>query len=191
MRLLDLNNKYTDKDTTHSYLDLYDILLKPLQHTATHVLEVGIGNFEEKNGGSLLLWTKYFSKATTYGIDILPISRVLDDVINDPTIKLFCEKDAYTQEFITENLGDTKFDLLLDDGPHTLESQLKFIELYTPLLSETGILMVEDVSDIKHLELLKNKTPEHLKKYIKTFDLRHIKGRGDDIVFAIDRVVRK
>lgn len=48
MRLLDLNNKYTDKDTTHSYLDLYDILLKPLQHTATHVLEVGIGNFEEK-----------------------------------------------------------------------------------------------------------------------------------------------
>ena len=86
MRLLELNNKYTDKDTTHSYLDLYDILLKPLQDTATHVLEVGIGNFEEKNGGSLLLWTKYFSKATTYGIDILPISRVLDDVINDPIL---------------------------------------------------------------------------------------------------------
>ncbi len=58
MRLLDLNNRHTDKDTTHSYLDLYDILLKPLQHTATNILEVGIGNFEEKIGGSLLLLRK-------------------------------------------------------------------------------------------------------------------------------------
>lgn len=40
------------------------------------------------------------------------------------------------------------------------------------------------------VELNNNKTPEHLKQYIKTYDLRKNKGRYDDIVFTIDKVVR-
>ena len=90
MSLVELNNDFTDKNTTHSYLPLYDKLLKTLKNTAKNVLEVGIGDFETKNGGSLLLWSNYFTNATIYGIDILPINRVLDIVINDPTIKLYC-----------------------------------------------------------------------------------------------------
>ena len=83
-----------------------------------------------------------------------------------------------------------KFDFLIDDGPHSLISQEKFVELYSPLLNENGILIIEDVQDISWLENLKNKTPEHLQKYIKTYDLRKNKGRYDDIVFTIDKVVR-
>ena len=185
-----INNIYTDKGTTHSYLDLYDVLLKPIKDTAENVLEVGIGNFRYKNGGSLLLWKDYFTKATIYGIDILPLNRVLDELINDKSIKLYCETNAYNNNFISKNLINTKFDFLLDDGPHTLESQVKFIELYSPLLSENGILIIEDVQDIKWLEKLKNITPTYLKQYIKIYDLRKNKGRYDDIVFTIDKIIR-
>ena len=50
--------------------------------------------------------------------------------------------DAYTETFIQEKFKNKKFDFLLDDGPYTLESQEKFIELYSPLLSENGILII-------------------------------------------------
>jgi len=191
MSLVELNNDFTDKNTTHSYLPLYDKLLKTLKNTAKNVLEVGIGDFETKNGGSLLLWSNYFTNATIYGIDILPINRVLDIVINDPTIKLYCNSDAYNEKIIKKNLSNIKFDFLLDDGPHTLESQEKFIELYSPLISDSGILIIEDVQDIEWLDNLKNKTPEHLKQYIKIYDLRKNKERYDDIVFTIDKVNRE
>jgi len=71
-----------------------------------------------------------------------------------------------------------------------LASQEKFIELYSPLLSDNGILIIEDVQDINWLENLKNKTPQHLKQYIKTYDLRKNKDRYDDIVFTIDKISR-
>ena len=48
-----------------------------------NILEVGIGDFGYKNGGSLLLWKNYFTNATIFGVDILPLDRVLDDLIND------------------------------------------------------------------------------------------------------------
>lgn len=185
-----INNIYTDKGTTHSYLPLYETLLEPIKNNAKNVLEVGIGDFGIKNGGSLLLWRKYFANATIYGIDILPINRVLDELINDKTIKLFCNSNAYDEGFILKHFKDISFDVLLDDGPHTLESQEKFLKLYSPLLSENGILIIEDIQKIEWLEYLKNKTPEHLKQYVRTYDLRKNKGRYDDIVFTIDCIKR-
>jgi len=190
MSLVEFNNNITDKNTLHSYLPLYDNLLKPIKDTADNILEIGIGDFCTKNGGSLLLWRKYFTKATIYGIDVLPLNRVFDELIQDKSIKLYVETNAYDKNFISNKLNNIRFDFILDDGPHTLESQGKFIELYSPLLSENGILIVEDIQDINWLQELKNKTPEHLKQYIKTYDLRKNKGRYDDIVFTIDKVFR-
>jgi hypothetical protein len=187
MSLIEFDNKNTDKNTVHSYLNLYEKLLKPIKK-CKNVLEIGIGDFKLKNGGSLLLWRKYFTEAIIHGVDILPLNRVLDSVINDKKIKLYCSKNAYDKTFIEKYLKNKKFDFLLDDGPHTLSSQEKFIELYSPLMSENGILIIEDVQDIKWLEKLKNKTPKNLKKYIKTYDLRKNKNRYDDIVFTIDKV---
>jgi len=188
--LVELNNKYTDKNTEHSYLPLYDDLLKPIKETALNVLEVGIGDFGEKNGGSLLLWRQYFTNSAVYGLDKLSKNRILDEILNDSTYKLYTEIDAYDSKFVSTELNNIKFDFLIDDGPHTLLSQVLFIELYSPLLSENGILIIEDIQNINHLEILKNKTPEHLKQYIKTYDLRVNKNKYDDILFTIDRVNR-
>ena len=55
-----VDNLRTDKNTTHSYLPLYQTLLKSKKESAKNVLEVGIGDFGEKNGGSIKLWKDYF-----------------------------------------------------------------------------------------------------------------------------------
>ena len=189
MDLVKLNNIHTDKNTTHSYLPLYETLLKPIRYTADNILEVGIGDFKNKNGGSLLLWRKYFTKATIHAVDILSKERVLDELVKDKTVKLYTDTNAYDANFIS-SIKNIKFDFLLDDGPHTLSSQEKFIELYAPLLNVNGILIIEDVPHIDRLEKLKNKTPDYLKKFIKTYDLTKNKGRYDDIVFTIDKIIR-
>jgi len=80
-----------------------------------------------------------------------------------------------------------KFDIMIDDGPHTLESMIFFIENYSKLLEDDGILVVEDVQSIEWIEQLTNVVPENLKKYIFVYDLRENKDRYDDILFVINK----
>lgn len=83
---------------------------------------------------------------------------------------------------------DEYYDFVLDDGPHSLESMVLCIELYHNLLTPNGILIIEDVQSIDWFDCLKKETPDHLQKYIKTYDLRKNKGRWDDLVFTIDKL---
>ncbi len=191
MSLEDLvDNSKTDKNTIHSYLHLYNELLTKKRFTAKNVLEVGIGDFNEKNGGSIKLWRDYFTNATIYGLDILPINRVIDELLNDPRVILYTSTDAYNEDFFNKNFlnKNIKCDFMLDDGPHTLESMVQFIKLYSQIMTDDGILIVEDVKSLDWIEKLKNEVPVHLKQFIKVYDLRSNKNRFDDIVFTIDKL---
>lgn len=190
MSLADLiDNKKTDKNTSHSYLELYQKLLCSKKETAQNVLEVGIGDFTEKNGGSIKLWKDYFTNAVIYGLDILTIDRVMDELIDDDRIILYTSTDAYDEEFFNNNFlnKNIKFDFLLDDGSHTLESMKTFIKLYTQVMTNDGILIIEDVQSWDWIEILISEVPDNLKKYVKVYDLRPIKNRYDDIVFVINK----
>jgi cephalosporin hydroxylase len=178
------DNSRTDKNTVHSYLPLYEKLLNKKRETATNVLEVGI-----YHGGSIKLWHDYFVNATVYGLDIMSIDDVYEGIKNKERITLHTSSDAYNTEFFNTNFlnKNIKFDLLLDDGPHTLQSMIQFIQLYSQLLADDGILIIEDVQSWDWIEILKTVVPEHLKKFIKVYDLRPNKGRYDDIVFSIDK----
>ena len=188
-RLVD--NTLTDKNTTHSYLNLYEQLLSGKKDTAKNVLEIGIGNNEKDNGGSIKLWKKYFTNAVVYALDINPIYKVLDELKNDERIVLYTSTDAYDEEFFNNTFlnKDIKFDFMLDDGPHTLDSMKTFIKLYSKLMANDGILIIEDVQDISWVEILKNEVPDNLKRFVRSYDLRTNKGRYDDIVFTIDKRV--
>ena len=184
-----VDNRYTDKNNTHSYLPLYEKLLKNKKNTAKNILEIGIGDFGEKNGGSIKLWKDYFKNATIYGLDILPINRVMDELLNNDRVFLYTSIDAYNNDFFTKNFLNKKikFDFMLDDGPHTLESMKQFIKLYSQIMTVDGVLIIEDVQSLEWIDLLKNEVPQYLKKYIKIYDLRKNKNRYDDIVFTIDK----
>jgi hypothetical protein len=188
-----VNNKLTDKNTNHSYLDLYEKLLCSKKHTAENILEIGIGDFGQKNGGSIKLWRDYFTNAKIYGLDILPKERVIDELLDDSRVVLYTSINAYDKTFVKSEFIDNniKFDMMLDDGPHSLESMIEFIILYSPLLKEDGILIIEDVQSMDWISNLKNVVPAYLQEYIEVHDLRHIKGRWDDIVFTINMSCRK
>lgn len=189
-KLTENQSFYTDKNTTHSYLPLYEKLLNPIHATAEHILEIGIGNFNAKNGGSVMMWVDFFEAAQIHAVDILPKERVYDELFTNQQINVYCESNAYEHDFAKKQFEDKniKFDFVLDDGPHGLKSMLLCIEIYHNLLTENGILIIEDVQKFDWFEKLSNATPDHLKKYIKTYDLRGNKGRYDDLVFTIDKL---
>ena len=179
-----VNNSRTDKNTTHSYLPLYQQLLSSKKETAKNVLEVGI-----YSGGSIQLWNDFFLNATVYGLDIMNINDVWEGIKNKERIILYTSTDAYNNDFFITNFlnKNIKCDFMLDDGPHSLESMKQFIKLYSQIMTDDGILIIEDVQSWDWIDILKNEVPEHLKEFIKTYDLRPNKNRYDDIVFTIDK----
>lgn len=179
-----VDNTRTDKNTVHSYLDLYDRLLVNKRESAKNVLEVGI-----YHGGSIKLWYDYFPNATIYGLDIIDNNNVWDVLKNNDRIKLYTSTNAYDEGKFKENFLDKniKCDVMLDDGPHTLQSMKDFIRLYSQIMTEDGILIIEDIQEWEWIDILKNHVPESFKQYVKVYDLRANKNRYDDIVFTIDK----
>ena len=91
-----------------------------------------------------------------------------------------------------KNVFPDGFDIIFDDGPHTLESQKKCIEYYLPLLKGGGTMFIEDVQKVEDFEDLKecfDEVEETLEgKYTyDEVDLRYVKNRYDDLIFAIKR----
>lgn len=178
------DNTRTDKNTVHSYLTLYERLLSSRKDTAKNVLEIGI-----YLGGSIKLWHDYFPNATVFGLDCMHANEVWSELKNKDRITLYTSVDAYNPTFIQKEffIPSRKFDFVIDDGPHSLESMRVFINTYSHLLADDGILILEDVQQWSWIEHLLNEVPSELKNFVHVYDIRWNKGRYDDIVFVIDK----
>lgn len=183
MSLRLLNNNLNDKDTIHSYLDTYEKIFQNKKYSDVNILEIGV--FQ---GGSIKLWKDYFVKGCVYGIEINGLDSIIDDSIKqDNRITLYTNTNAYDDNFLKSKLDNIKFDFLIDDGPHTLESMIFYLTNYVHLLKADGVLIIEDVQNYSWIEVLKNNTPAEFQQYIKVIDIRHVKGRYDDLLFIIDK----
>jgi 8-demethyl-8-alpha-L-rhamnosyltetracenomycin-C 2'-O-methyltransferase len=178
----------TDKDTSHSYLSAYEELFKHRKYSTRKVLEIGIGDFDVvHNGSSLKLWRDYFPNATVYGIDILSLQdiRILPELITDPRVVLFAETNAYCLDTVEKYFSNIRFDIIIDDGSHQLEHLKLFLLLYLPLLSDGGIIIIEDVQDIDWVNELRRSVPQTMQ--FGYYDLRPIKNKYDDILIVIHK----
>lgn len=173
-----VNNKLTDKGTVHSYLDTYEELFSN-RRDSKDILEIGI-----YKGGSLKLWKDYFTESENIiGMDI-DDGNVKRKYLDGIQINI-C--DAYLKENVPT---DKKFDIIIDDGPHTFVSAIKFLFYYIPLLKDDGIAVIEDIQYIEWMDvfnlIVQNHYPE-LAKCIRIYDLRGNKGRYDDVLYVIDK----
>jgi beta-1,4-mannosyl-glycoprotein beta-1,4-N-acetylglucosaminyltransferase len=170
-----VNSNFTDKNTIHSYLDLYENILQSRQFTSKNILEIGI-----QRGGSIKLWNDYFVNANIYGLDI---DKAPDYLNNYPRIKTY-QDNAYTFECIQKLIdSNIKFDVIIDDGPHTLDSMIFTLLYYSKLLSPDGILIIEDIPLIEWAYLFE-KIAYKYRNNTKIYDLRQNKNTYDDIVFT-------
>lgn len=172
----------TDKFTGHRYLDTYDEVFGPRKLTAKNILEIGVDQ-----GGSLLLWRDFFPNANIYGLDIKNNPPELDKYSKDRIT--YINQNAYDVNCVRENFEykGMQFDIIIDDGPHSLESMLFFVEHYSVILAPGGVMVIEDIPAIEWTSQIMDKVPAQLKSKSRAVDLRHIQNRWDDILFIIEK----
>jgi len=176
----------TDKNTQHSYAEIYQELLSPLVERQGSLLDIGV-----RYGGSIILWNEFLPKFKIFGLEVeYNLIEYAQNYINSHQDKITIEfRDAYTEETknYIKSINPEGFDVIIDDGPHTEESQVDFINLYLDLLKEDGILIIEDIQDISSVNILKNSVPQsELFDYeVTLYDRREIKQRYDDILLTI------
>ena len=136
-----------------------------------------------------MLWYNFFPNA----------KLVLIDVIDQVQQKVWDEMDKNRYDyyimdaFAKENTDKIKqmypngFDIIIEDGPHTLESQIYAIQNYTQLLKEGGILIIEDVQQLEHCKLIMDSIGDITHNTCELVDLRHIKNRYDDILIVVKK----
>jgi cephalosporin hydroxylase len=173
-----VDNRLCDKNTAHSYLDAYEDLFQRRRESASNVLEIGV-----QDGGSIKLWRAYFSNATIHGMD-LSMDRATANLAKLDRIVLYTA-DAYAPETI-EQMKQRKYDVIIDDGPHTKESMLEFARNYADMLTDDGILVVEDIQSETWVPEIIAALPAHLQSRARVIDLRGNKGRYDDLIIVVD-----
>jgi cephalosporin hydroxylase len=193
VKLSDIHTSYeTDKGTTHSYIETYDVIFGPYQTHNINFLEIGA-----LTCGSLRMFNDFLTKAEIYGIDnwsqtvdhlgrAVDVQSITTDINNNyPRIHLMtC--DSTNKEQVSEKLNDLKFKFILDDGDHTPESQFNTFKNFIPYLANNGTYIVESVYGIVELD-------EMLRTYIKEQNLPyHVKVVGffkdqrfDDVIIII------
>jgi len=145
-----LANKYgTDKgslqhlpgtrwaDWMHNYTPFYEALLTPMRLTAQSICEIGIWR-----GASLKMWRDFFPKATVIGIDndLNEIKQPLGERILVHQANQASR--AELQGFVSHH---GPFDLIVDDGGHSMDQQQISLGFLFPRVISGGFYIVEDL----------------------------------------------
>jgi cephalosporin hydroxylase len=121
----------------HHYFDIYDRHFAAFRNTPVRVLEFGVSH-----GGSLQMWKNYFGpKSHIVGVDINPHCAKF----SEPGISILVG-DQEDRNFLRSIHRDLPpFDIVIDDGGHTMGQQIATFEEMYLHLNEGGIYLVEDL----------------------------------------------
>lgn len=159
----------TDKNTTHSYIEVYTELLDKYRESG-NILEIGVAH-----GYSMRMWRDYFTNGIVAGIDNI-VENDTRPLLEDSRFKIVIG-DA-TNEAILENFKDIKFDVIIDDGSHRIADQLKSFEIFKQYMNPGGVYVIEDIESIDTTRDILTAAHENC----TIIDRRHIKNCQDDIL---------
>lgn len=156
-----------------SYLDIYNKHFEKNRLDVKVFVEIGI-----LNGSSLRMWKEYFPNAIIYGIDIDPRCKSFEE----DRIKIFIG-DQNDDDFLNKIKSEIpSIDILLDDGSHITNHQIKTFNYLYGLINKKGFYVIEDLRnsyeefanpyDLRNSwpGMKYNKPDDELKNYRKDFD---------------------
>lgn len=161
-----------DKGSRHSYIDEYERIFAKLRDKPVRILEIGI-----QSGVCALMWNEYFDQAEITGVDIIDehLQQKYINALHLESNLKFILHDATEPSIATTLTG--KYDIIIDDGTHKIQDQIKTYMILKDFLTSDGIYIIEDVQKIEDAFLLTK-----LISHSRVVDFRHMKNRHDDIM---------
>lgn len=129
----------TDKSSKfHNYTKIYADYFANKQKEPLKFVEIGI-----YKGDSMAMWQRYFPNAELHFLDV-----TFDRLNKSPGIKthlhLVNQEDERALIQFAEAVGGN-FDIIIDDGGHTMNQQLVSFKTLFPYLKSGGLYIIEDL----------------------------------------------
>lgn len=193
--IFELVEKYGTDKTLSGYTPTYDKLFEPIKNNVISILEIGLGTLNlsipssfagnvqhfshYKPGGSLRVWRDFFPNAQIYGIDIAK-----DCMFEEDRIKTFLF-DSSDNEYTEHYLNNLEFDIIIDDGNHDPQYQIKTLKNLFPKLKEKGYYIIEDIGGYQGNEEL---LTEYLDEFNSITGEYKITNKGNHIIIQKTKI---
>ena len=193
-QLTDLMNLFgSDKggrNNHHNFASYYSEIFFHKRNDIKNFLEIGLGTNNTSvlsnmgpNGiplASLRAWRDYFKNANIYGADI--DKNILK---NEDRIETFYvdQTDPITIKEMFKNIGEKKFDIILEDGLHEYNANICFFENAIEYLEPNGTYIIEDIyykDQDKFIKYFENK-----KYNFSIIDIFHEKNIANNCLIII------
>jgi hypothetical protein len=164
--------------------DIYERHFEKYVGTNPVILEIGV-----EFGGGIEMLNYYFdNQCTIYGIDFNPVWEKYNDHWDN--VKMFIG-DTSTNKIYEKVTSEVPvFDIVIDDGSHINDHQIRAFEHFYPRISDGGVYLCEDVCTSYWSEhgggMHGNTFIEHSKKLIDKLNSYHHRepsATEDDINF--------
>ena len=175
--------------TAKWYTDSYARLFNHLRGEPIRLLEIGVAS-----GSSLRMWAEFLPRAQITGIDIHAARR--REAADRIDIHIGDQTDADFVAAVAAQAGP--FDIVIDDGGHTMYQQQTSLQLLWPHVAPGGFYAIEDLHTAYHPHhgggyLEPNSTVERVKHLIDALNRQEQAPRiADDVAglwFATGLVV--
>ena len=126
----------------HNYTTVYSVLFKQFEDQPIRIFELGLA-IVGRPGASLRGWRELFPNAHVYGADIDRSVLLQEDRIET----FYCDQldKRSIRELWSQPTLQSKFDLIVEDGLHTFEGNISFLENSIESLRPGGIYVIEDI----------------------------------------------
>ena len=147
-----LKKNRSDKSTSHDYHHIYSYFLNEITTEKLNILEIGLGTNDPKlvssmgsggrPGASLYAFKEYLPNANIYGADIDKNILFNEERINTCYVD---QLDIKTFNNIKNTFGNIKYDLIIDDGPHSIGANLNTLLFALNNIKINGWIVIEDI----------------------------------------------
>jgi hypothetical protein len=148
----------SDKSTRHNYHIVYSYIFNNLGvNSELNILEIGLGTNNPilvssmgphgRPGASLYAFAEYLPNANIYGADVDENILFESDRI---TTSYVDQLDSKTFDQMSKNFSNVKYDLIIDDGLHSIGANFNTLLFALKNLKLGGWIVIEDIHIIEN-----------------------------------------
>ena len=187
-----LNNNRSDKSNIHNYHILYSYIFNKIggPDVNLNILEIGLGTnnpslistmgSNARPGASIYAFKEYLPNSNIYGCDIDK-----DILFQEDRIKTCCvdQLDFKTFYEIESSFGSIKFDLIIDDGLHSIGANFNTLLFSLKNLNEKGWIVIEDIRYISNW-----KSIDYILKTTNKFKTYVVKTNTSEYLYVVNKL---
>ena len=125
------------------------------------------------------MWAEFFPQAMIFGMD-----KNINYLFDDGRIRSLYGNQSKPEKLamiMKRTFEGNKFDIIIDDGSHKPDRQIKTLSVLLPYLRNSGLYFVEDVRGDKYVDLVRNALPDMFDSRVYRSVKPDSKKYGDDL----------